>query len=116
MLEGRVSVNGTTVCELGSKADPEHDDIRVRFGSVEGKAERIPDDISNQMEYFRHLIIVREDNGVTFLFKRVDRGDERLVDGPFNFRDNGGDAVELGPEGKHALQSENEILGQSGCI
>jgi len=29
MLEGRVTVNGTTVRELGSKADPAHDDIRV---------------------------------------------------------------------------------------
>jgi pseudouridine synthase len=29
MLEGRVSVNGTTVRELGTKADPARDDIRV---------------------------------------------------------------------------------------
>jgi len=29
MLEGRVSVNGATVTELGTKADPSHDDIRV---------------------------------------------------------------------------------------
>jgi len=29
MLEGRVSVNGTTITELGTKADPAHDDIRV---------------------------------------------------------------------------------------
>jgi len=29
MLEGRVTVNGTTVRELGTKADPGHDDIRV---------------------------------------------------------------------------------------
>jgi pseudouridine synthase len=29
MLEGRVSVNGTTITELGTKADPSHDDIRV---------------------------------------------------------------------------------------
>ena len=29
MLEGRVSVNGTTVMELGTKADPTRDDIRV---------------------------------------------------------------------------------------
>ncbi len=29
MLDGRVTVNGTTVTELGSKADPAHDDIRV---------------------------------------------------------------------------------------
>src|ERR1700681_1071697 len=29
MIEGRVSVNGTTIRELGSKADLEHDDIRV---------------------------------------------------------------------------------------
>jgi pseudouridine synthase len=29
MLDGRVTVNGTTVRELGTKADPFHDDIRV---------------------------------------------------------------------------------------
>ena len=29
MLEGRVSVNGTTVMALGTKADPARDDIRV---------------------------------------------------------------------------------------
>jgi 23S rRNA pseudouridine2605 synthase len=29
ILEGRVTVNGETVTELGTKADPEHDDIRV---------------------------------------------------------------------------------------
>ena len=29
MLEGRVTVNGVTVRELGTKADPSHDDIRV---------------------------------------------------------------------------------------
>jgi 23S rRNA pseudouridine2605 synthase len=29
MVDGRVSVNGVTVRELGSKADPAHDDIRV---------------------------------------------------------------------------------------
>jgi 23S rRNA pseudouridine2605 synthase len=29
ILEGRVSVNGETVTELGTKADPAHDDIRV---------------------------------------------------------------------------------------
>src|SRR4051812_42368226 len=29
MLQGRVSVNGVTIRELGTKADPSHDDIRV---------------------------------------------------------------------------------------
>src|SRR5262245_56575394 len=29
MLEGRVTVNGVTVRELGAKADASHDDIRV---------------------------------------------------------------------------------------
>ena len=29
IVDGRVSVNGRTVLELGTKADPEHDDIRV---------------------------------------------------------------------------------------
>jgi pseudouridine synthase len=38
MIEGRVSVNGATVRELGSKADPEHDDIRV-----DGRRIRLPD-------------------------------------------------------------------------
>lgn len=39
MLEGRVSVNGETVTELGTKADPARDDIRVD-GSRIKKTER----------------------------------------------------------------------------
>jgi 23S rRNA pseudouridine2605 synthase len=38
MLEGRVTVNGTTVRELGSKADPTEDDVRV-----DGRRIRLPD-------------------------------------------------------------------------
>src|SRR5579859_1535242 len=40
MLEGRVTVNGATVRELGTKADPSRDDIRVdgrRVKSAERK-------------------------------------------------------------------------------
>jgi 16S rRNA U516 pseudouridylate synthase RsuA-like enzyme len=29
IAEGRVTVNGTTILEMGVKADPERDDIRV---------------------------------------------------------------------------------------
>jgi 23S rRNA pseudouridine2605 synthase len=38
MLDGRVTVNGTTVRELGTKADPSRDDIRV-----DGRRIAIPD-------------------------------------------------------------------------
>jgi pseudouridine synthase len=38
MLEGRVTVNGVTVSELGSKADPARDDIRV-----DGRRIRVPE-------------------------------------------------------------------------
>ena len=38
MLEGRVTVNGTTILELGTKADPERDDIRV-----DGRRIKIPE-------------------------------------------------------------------------
>jgi pseudouridine synthase len=38
--QGRVSVNGTTVVELGSKADPERDDIRVDGRRVKAAAPR----------------------------------------------------------------------------
>ena len=38
MLEGRVTVNGVTVRELGSKADPSRDDIRV-----DGRRIRLPE-------------------------------------------------------------------------
>jgi len=34
ILEGRVSVNGKTVVELGTKADPDHDQIRVTGTSI----------------------------------------------------------------------------------
>src|SRR5204863_6578119 len=38
MLEGRVTVNGSTVRELGTKADPARDDIRV-----DGRRIRLPE-------------------------------------------------------------------------
>ena len=38
MLEGRVTVNGTTILELGTKADPARDDIRV-----DGRRIKIPE-------------------------------------------------------------------------
>ena len=31
MLDGRVTVNGATIRELGTKADPSRDDIRVEL-------------------------------------------------------------------------------------
>jgi 23S rRNA pseudouridine2605 synthase len=39
IAEGRITVNGTTVREMGTKADPAHDDIRVDGRRVKG-AER----------------------------------------------------------------------------
>jgi len=36
IVQGRVSVNGRTVTELGTKADPSHDDIRVDGRRVKG--------------------------------------------------------------------------------
>jgi pseudouridine synthase len=38
MTEGRVSVNGTAIRELGTKVDPSHDDIRV-----DGRRIKLPD-------------------------------------------------------------------------
>jgi pseudouridine synthase len=38
MIEGRVTVNGTTILELGTKADPARDDIRV-----DGRRIKIPE-------------------------------------------------------------------------
>jgi pseudouridine synthase len=40
ITQGRVTVNGRTVQELGSKADPEHDDIRVDGRRVKPAARR----------------------------------------------------------------------------
>src|SRR4051794_28458200 len=40
IAQGRVSVNGTTVSELGSKADPERDEIRVDGRRVKAAAPR----------------------------------------------------------------------------
>lgn len=37
MREGRVSVNGATILDLGAKADPERDDIRVDGSRVKGR-------------------------------------------------------------------------------
>jgi 23S rRNA pseudouridine2605 synthase len=53
MIEGRVSVNGATIRELGSKADPEHDEIRV-----DGRRIRLPD-------RFRYLLLNKPRGYVT---------------------------------------------------
>jgi len=37
MVEGRVSVNGKTILDLGAKADPDRDDIRVDGSRVKGR-------------------------------------------------------------------------------
>ncbi|HYM24729.1 MAG TPA: pseudouridine synthase, partial [Vicinamibacterales bacterium] len=41
MLEGRVTVNGATVTELGSKADPARDDIRVDGRRIKVEERRV---------------------------------------------------------------------------
>jgi pseudouridine synthase len=41
MAEGRVSVNGTVVRELGTKADPETDDIRVDGRAIRRETKRL---------------------------------------------------------------------------
>ena len=40
ILEGRVTVNGAVITELGTKADPEHDHIKVD-GKRVGAPERL---------------------------------------------------------------------------
>lgn len=41
MVEGRVTVNGTTVRELGTKADPSRDDIRVDGRRIKRSEQRV---------------------------------------------------------------------------
>jgi pseudouridine synthase len=53
MVDGRVSVNGTTIRELGSKADPSTDDIRV-----DGRRIKLP-------EHHRYLLLNKPRGYVT---------------------------------------------------
>jgi 23S rRNA pseudouridine2605 synthase len=53
MLEGRVTVNGATVRELGTKADPTHDDIRVDSRRI-----KVP-------EHHRYLLLNKPSGYVT---------------------------------------------------
>jgi 23S rRNA pseudouridine2605 synthase len=53
MLDGRVTVNGATVRELGTKADPARDDIRV-----DGRRVRVP-------EHHRYLLLNKPRGYVT---------------------------------------------------
>ena len=46
----------------------ENDHIRVGFGRLLGEAERIADVIRHVLD-FRHLVIMREDDGVELLFE-----------------------------------------------
>jgi 23S rRNA pseudouridine2605 synthase len=53
ILEGRVTVNGKTIVELGSKADPDHDHIKV-----DGK-------LIKQPEHFMYLALNKPDSVVS---------------------------------------------------
>ncbi len=53
ILEGRVTVNGKTVLELGSKADPDHDHIKV-----DGK-------LIHQPEHFEYIALHKPDSVVS---------------------------------------------------
>jgi len=53
MLEGRVTVNGTAATELGTKADPAHDDIRV-----DGRRIKLP-------EHHRYILLNKPRGYVT---------------------------------------------------
>jgi 23S rRNA pseudouridine2605 synthase len=53
MLEGRVTVNGTAATELGTKADPGHDDIRV-----DGRRIKLP-------EHHRYILLNKPRGYVT---------------------------------------------------
>src|SRR5712691_9813838 len=53
MLEGRVTVNGTTIRELGTKADASRDDIRV-----DGRRVKVP-------EHHRYLLLNKPRGYVT---------------------------------------------------
>ena len=53
MLEGRVTVNGETIRELGTKADPAEDDIRV-----DGRRIKLP-------ERHRYILLKKPRNYVT---------------------------------------------------
>ena len=55
----------------------EHDHVRVRLRRLLREAERIADEIRHVLD-FRHLIIVREDDGVELFFERENlRGERR---------------------------------------
>jgi 23S rRNA pseudouridine2605 synthase len=53
MLDGRVTVNGTAATELGTKADPSHDDIRV-----DGRRIKLP-------EHHRYILLNKPRGYVT---------------------------------------------------
>ena len=55
----------------------EHDHIRVRLGRLLREAERIADEIRHVLD-FRHLVIVREDDGVELFFERENFLRQRL--------------------------------------
>ena len=55
----------------------EHNHVGVGLGRLLGKAERIADEIRHVLD-FRHLVIVREDDGVELLLERKNFLRQRL--------------------------------------
>ena len=62
----------------------ENNHIRVGLGGLLGKAERIAHKIRDVLD-FRHLVIMREDDGVQLLFERKNLLRQRL-EPPFRHR------------------------------
>ena len=67
IVEGRVTVNGRTVSQLGSKADPERDDVRV-----DGRRVR-------PVERFRYILLNKPAGVVTTVGVPHDGSSSRIV-------------------------------------
>ena len=82
-----------------------HDYFRICFRSFPRQGERISRQVGNSMKDFGRLVIVRQDNGLSFQFELQDGGYIGGVDRPFDLRD----------DMPHPLIDGRSFLQDFGC-
>ena len=70
-----------------------HDDRRLGLGRLDGKLQRVADEIGNAVVDLRRLVVMRQDDGVALFLQVVDRLHVRREERPLDRRHDGLDAV-----------------------
>ena len=72
---------------FGHEPDTAHDDdIRIDFRAALSQCQRVAGDISDAIEHFGCLVVVRQHDGVAFTLEFIDGRDQRGVNRPLDIR------------------------------